>query len=135
MKQRGFTLVELMVVLAITGILAALAYPSYQDHIRKARRSDAKNALMSLAQSLEKVYSQTNTFTGVTITGVYGGTVSTDGYYSLSFTNQTASAFTIQATPTTKGNQAADKCGSFTYSSAGVKGVDNSNGMAVNDCW
>ncbi|HKA45437.1 MAG TPA: type IV pilin protein [Burkholderiales bacterium] len=65
MKTRGFsgfTLVELMIVVVIIAILSALAYPSYQDHVRKSKRAEAKTALLKAAQLLERWYSDNNTY-------------------------------------------------------------------------
>jgi type IV pilus assembly protein PilE len=57
-KKRGFTLIELMIVVAVVGIIAAIAYPSYMDSVRKARRTDAKSALTEAAQKLEILYAR-----------------------------------------------------------------------------
>jgi type IV pilus assembly protein PilE len=53
-SNKGFTLIEVMIVVAIVGILAAVAYPSYQDHVRKSRRAEAQSALMGLAAAMER---------------------------------------------------------------------------------
>ena len=60
---RGFTLIELMIVVAVIGILSAIAYPSYKSYILKSRRADAKNALLDLAAREERVFSTTNAYT------------------------------------------------------------------------
>lgn len=61
-KDTGFTLIELMIAVVIVGILAAIAYPSYIDHVRKARRADAKAALTQLAQQEEALYARTASY-------------------------------------------------------------------------
>lgn len=60
--SRGFTLIELMVVVAVIGILAAVAYPSYQDYVRKARRAEGRTAMMELLQQQERYITQNNTY-------------------------------------------------------------------------
>ena len=133
-KKSGFTLIELMITVAVVGILAAIVYPSYQDSVKKSRRADAKSALLNATQSMEKFYTENSKYTGATV-GTVVPASSTDGYYTISFSvAPSAAAYTLQAAPTTKGNQDADKCGNFTLSSTGVKGV-NSGTLGVADCW
>lgn len=133
-KTKGFTLIELMITVAIIGILAAIAYPSYMESVMKSRRADAKSALLDGTQAMEKYYTENSKYTGATI-GTVVPSSSTDGYYTLSFSvAPSAAAFTLQATPTTKGKQNTDKCGNFTLSSTGAKGV-NGGSLSVTDCW
>lgn len=133
-KTSGFTLIELMITVAVIGILAAIAYPSYMDSVMKSRRADAKSALLNAAQAMEKYYTENSKYTGAAVDTVFPAS-STDGYYTLSFSvAPTASAYTLQAAPTSKGHQDNDKCGNFTLSGAGVKGV-NGGTLGVADCW
>ena len=121
-SSRGFTLVELMIVVAIVGILAAVAYPSYQDSVRKSRRADGKTALLQSVQLAERRFTQTNSYMGAPVKSP-----SDEGHYTLAFTVLTATTFTITATP--GGAQATDPCGNLTINELGVKG----GGMA--GCW
>ena len=132
-RRRGFTLIELMVVLVIIVLLSAVAYPSYSSQITKSRRSDAKQALVELAQKLERYYSERSTYAGATLGagGIYSAT-SPAGYYALSIVTQTASGFTISAAPA--GTQTGDACGSFGYDQAGNKSVSGGS-LSVSSCW
>jgi type IV pilus assembly protein PilE len=61
-RKKGFTLIELMVAVAIVGILAAIAIPSYQESMRKSRRADAQSALLNIANAMERYFTQNNTY-------------------------------------------------------------------------
>ena len=89
---KGFTLIELMIVVAVIAILAAIAYPSYQDSVRKSRRADAKAVVLNAAQILERCYTQNNVYTGCT--GL--PTESEHKYYKITTTLE-ASKFTVTA--------------------------------------
>ena len=132
-RRRGFTLIEVLTVVVVVGLLAAVAYPSYSSQIVKSRRADAKQALVELAQKLERFYTENSTFVGASLgsSGIYG-TTSAGGYYSLAISTQTASGYTITATPT--GMQAGDACGSFGYDQAGNKTVSGGS-LTASACW
>jgi type IV pilus assembly protein PilE len=151
---RGFTLIELMVTVAIVGILAAVAYPMYTQSVLKSHRADAKTALLDLAQREERYMSTANQYstataalgynTGLTVTAaaplpVLSGTTA---YYNLSVVvpdpaaSAPASTGSFLATATAVGNQVKDtKCVNFTLSSAGVQGVSGTSSATPGDCW
>lgn len=132
-RARGLTLIEVMVTLVIVGILTAIAYPSYSAQVGKGRRADAKQALVELAQRLERFYSENSTYLGATLGagGIYA-TASAGGYYTLAIATQTATAFTVTATPT--GNQASDACGTFSFDQAGNRTVSGGS-LSATVCW
>lgn len=129
--MRGFTLIELMIVVAILAILTAVALPSYQNQVRDSRRADAVSVLMQSRQLLERYYSKNYTYANAP-----AGTVPTkspiDGgvtYYSIALVSG-ASTFTLTATP--QGGQAGDTCGALVINQAGVK---LSGGGTIDTCW
>lgn len=137
-SQRGFTLIELLIAVAVMAILAAIAMPSYQNSIRKARRMDARTALTTIAQLMERYNTQNNTYVGASL-GTMGPpsvsgtipffTISENGAYVLSLGRPTANQFTVTAIAT--GDQTADLCTSFTLDQAGRRGP---SGLAA-QCW
>ena len=123
-----------MVAVAIVGILAAIAYPSYQDHVRRSRRPNATRALMEASAAMEQFFAQRQTYVGAVLATVYAS-VSPGGFYTLSFgVAPTATSYTLQVAPVAGKGQDADKCGSFTLSSAGVRGVSGGT-LTAAECW
>jgi type IV pilus assembly protein PilE len=128
----------MLIVVAIIGILAAVAFPAYNGSVRKSRRTDAKTALLDLAQREERYMSTGNTFTNDPAKlGYPSGTkfpldilTGSKAYYTLDFDSApTSTAFKAKATPV--GDQAKDKCGTFYIEQSGAQTVSTS----VADCW
>jgi type IV pilus assembly protein PilE len=132
---RGFTLVELMITVAIIAIISAIAYPNYTRYVMRSNRTDATAALLRLAAAQEKFYLQNNTYT-TTITNV-GSANSEHGYYTITIDTGNATTFTASATAPTGSRQRNDTdCRTFTITAAGVKGASKADTTA-NDaaCW
>lgn len=149
-KWRGFTLIELMITVAVVAILAAIAYPSYLDQIRRSRRADAEAALLELAQWMERFYTQNNRYdqtrAGVAVALPFtkspkeGGPAG--GYYTITPAT-TQSTFTLSAAQA--GPQVGEACGTLTLNNTGVKcilgGTKCTNSAAAADrnaasrCW
>ncbi|USA52351.1 prepilin-type N-terminal cleavage/methylation domain-containing protein [Acinetobacter sp. C32I] len=120
----GFTLVELMIVVAIIAILATVAYPSYQQYVKRTKRTDAQSEMMLIAHTLNQFKVTRGTYTGAALTGafgVYGSSVTPKSgapLYDLTLTT-TASTWTLTAAPKTNTAQMGD--GSIVLNSLGQK--------------
>lgn len=137
-KQKGFTLIELMIVVAVVGILSAIAYPSYTEYVRRGHRADARAGLLQAQLWLERA---------ATATGVYPTALPSNltwsgdagKRYTIGFAaNNTNAAFTLTATPKSPGPQASDKCGTYTLTNTGLRGANGkTSGQAGydTDCW
>lgn len=136
-RQAAFTLIEVMVVVAIIGILAAVAYPSYMGYIAKARRGDAVTVLMENAQWMERYFTQNSTYlngaANPTLPIIEAPKDGTAKYYDITFSGtNTQVTYTLMATP--KGNMVSDACGAFTLTEAGVKGTSGGS-ISSQLCW
>ena len=137
--SRGFTLIELMITVAIVATLAAIAYPSYTNHVRKTSRAEAKARLLQVAQLQERNFTEKNTYTtniagllGVTGTVYSSSTNDAGSGYQITAPVGTASAFTLEAAP--QGSQAADTtCGTLRLLHTGKKEISGSGSVA--QCW
>lgn len=142
--QRGVTLIELVVVIMIVGVLAAVAIPSYRNYVIRSQRSDAKDALLALSTQMEKHYLQCNDY-GDTLAPdpdcaareVQGADVSENGWYDLSIVAPDATGFAVTATAVAGENQAQDlECQSFSVTDRGVRTALNDGGDDnTEECW
>lgn len=148
--QRGFTLVELLIVIVVLAILVGIAYPSYQNYVTKSRRADAKSMLSQVASRQEQYFLNNKSYTsGLAAVwspdtsdadgdGVTNEFVSEAGYYALGVaagpTADIATSYALTATPQLA--QARDtQCQSFTLDSRGERGLAGSPTGTAADCW
>lgn len=135
--QSGITLIELLIVIIIVGILAAVAVPSYRQYVVRSQRADATSALLSLATAQEKFYLQCNTYaTDIAADNdcaageVAFSDTSEQGWYDLSISAANATDFTVRATPASGGAQENDSaCTWFQVTGTGVRTASGSK------CW
>lgn len=136
-KYNGFTLIELMIVVAIIGIISAIAYPSYDSYMKKSKRADAKVGLSKIADKQERFYLQNNTYTtSFAAAGLNTSNISEEGYYTFSITSANLiSGFVATATAIAGKSQANDTgCTVMTLSSTGLK-TPNGVPAGTKDCW
>jgi type IV pilus assembly protein PilE len=139
-RGSGFTLLELMIVLVVMGVLAALAITSYSRYGFRARRADGQKLLMAIASAEERYFAQHNAYADLATIG-YSTTAtatSENSYYTAAVTVTTinavaAQAFTATATPAPKGSQAKDTCAALTLTDTGTKGATGST--TNGSCW
>lgn len=129
---RGFTLIELMIVVAIVAILAAIAVPSYQQHVIKTNRNDAMAVMQGFAQAMERHYAQNNTYATAVAGTVFPAQSPLDGpaRYNLSIV-AAASSYTLRATPVAGGTQDGD--GLLELTNTGLRSWDRNDDGDVAD--
>ena len=144
-SQRGFTLLELMIVVAVVAILAAVAYPSYLDSVRKSRRADGQAALANAQIAQQKLRSSCRFFAGTlgvadncdataAASTIRLSATSPDGWYSIAVSNASATGYTITATG--QNDQVNDKAGGVTCTLVLTVNAANPNGLRTPaDCW
>ena len=130
-KTRGFTLVELLIVIAVLAIVVAVGYPSYLEQVKKSRRAEGMGQLLELADRMERAYADNGTYPSA-ISEVYVATTD-GGFYTLSIVTANNVSFTVSAAPTSLGKQNEDKCKTFTLTSLGDKSVTDSSLNSY--CW
>lgn len=129
MKQRGITLIEMMIVIAILGILVAVAYPSYSRHVQRSNRSEGMNELVRIANMQEQFFADSRRYAAdLTELGFPGAVFTTEnGLYQIRVSAAAARTFTLTAVA--QGVQATDVCATMSINQAGAKTA------SAQDCW
>jgi type IV pilus assembly protein PilE len=138
-RSHGFTLVEVVVVMAIIGILTAIAIPSYSEYVRRGQRAEARTVLLEAAQFMQRFYSANDRYdqsrAGAAVAlpaGMQQVPALGAARYAVSLNAVSTTAYTLQAAPV--GGMTADKCGTFTLTSVGRRDVVGASASAE-DCW
>jgi type IV pilus assembly protein PilE len=124
-RSNGFTLIELMITVAIVAILSAIAYPSYVQYVQRGHRADAAAALASAAQVMERQYTVNNVYP-LTVTGL------NTAKYAISVSARTNTTFTLQAAPIAPWTDT--DCGALTLTNVGVTGIYGGT-STISKCW
>ncbi len=137
-RNQGFTLIELMIVVAVVGILSAIAYPSYTEYVRRGHRADARAGLLQAQQWLERAATATGQYPTDALPSALTWASDTSKRYTIAITSPTSTSYTLTATPKSPGPQASDKCGTYTLSNTGLRGANSKTSGQTGydtDCW
>ncbi|MBI2734364.1 MAG: type IV pilin protein, partial [Aquabacterium sp.] len=134
-------LIELMIVVAIIGILGALAYPSYTSSIARGRRAEAQKLLLEASQFMQRFYVANNNYADANgkppeLPATLSSTKSSSGatVYDITVATANQTGYTLKATPNSSSVMARDECGTFVLESSGRRTLEGSSKTA-GDCW
>ena len=131
-KKSGFTLIELLITLTLIGILSTIAYPFYNEHLIKVRRTYATAALEDLAGRMEEYYIAKNTYDNATLESLRINNTHYKNYYYLDITAKD-NTYVLSAIPLGKQKNSDALCGSLTLDQNGNKNISGSG--SVEECW
>ena len=127
-RAAGFTLIELVVTVAIVAILTAIAIPAYTEQVRKSRRADGKAVALQMVQALERWHTVNNTYADFSTT--MNSPTDDDPFYIVTAEDLSVTTYTVSAEP--QGDQVHDKCGTLTVSQTGARTPNDDD---LSDCW
>ena len=129
----GFTLMELLIVITIIGVLASIAYASYSNSVVASRRKAAAACLLEVSQHMERVYTTSLSYAGVTAAPALSCRTELSAFYTIGLNGTpTATTYALQAAPTSQQKDA--KCGTLGLNQAGTKTISGTGG-SVPSCW
>lgn len=136
----GFTLIELMIVVAIIAVLASVALPSYQEYVQRSHRANARATLLQATQWMERAATAQGTYprSNTTPSQIPAGILAVEGgRYTVAANSTTGATFTLTATPTTP--QSTDRCAGFRINQAGTRSQVTTTAvtspLSVEECW
>lgn len=134
-RGRGFTLIELVIAVAIIGILASIAIPAYTQYVKRGYRSEARTALLESSSFLERYFNEHNNYGPVALPSAVVPSTGGAARYNITLDLTTpVNGYTLRAVRA--GAMASDECGTFTLTNTGVKDViSNSSGTTRDTCW
>ncbi|MDP3558724.1 MAG: type IV pilin protein [Legionellaceae bacterium] len=137
MLSRGFSLLEMVIVLLILGLLFGISYPIYTEQITRTRRLDGQMALLNFASQMERHFAETQRYDDNTALNILGSEISPGKWYTLAIdTENTDSAhFRLLAIPRLRQASADILCQTLTLNSVGEKGIQGGTATAAELCW
>jgi type IV pilus assembly protein PilE len=132
-SNQGFTLIELLIVITIIAVLASIAYATYNNSVIASRRKAASACMLELAQHMERVYTTSLSYAGVTAAPALACRTELSAFYTIGLNGTpTATTYALQAAPTSQQKDA--KCGTLGLNQAGTKTISGTGG-SVPSCW